>query len=686
MTRAQTNLLGAQAALYEDERQFLLGVPLPDRAEAGIRGAGMLRSLGQGFAHDGLGYARDQWYSLVDHMADVDQEILTPERYEELVNDPIVGRLDVPYEAGLTVRQFRNRMRRHLANQYMEQFDRSLAGHATRFVGAMGGGMFAPEILATLPIGGPAAQSAIRAKTTADFLRLSTISSAQISAAATPLNLFAQQQVYGEIDPLEVALTATAPFLFVPATTGLTRLLSSAEQRGLAAAAGTTEPPPAVREPLDTHIPVDFRAEFDQFPGGLERWAEDFARGTPESEQFLRQLGATDDGLRELRQRVFVESSRTPLTAEQILDIDAVEGFISNVGLSPEKLARIERAGLLDAARLAKDAVGRAPADIAPDQAAARALLQQRRRQVEAQFPEVRAALAYRDFVRAGGDPRATQTGPVPGAAGVPRAQPSDAIRAQAATLQRAVETNDPTLVPEPLRDLVRRIIRAQEFDAAARRAGFPDETAILEMATRAARGDVAAQQSFNMRIMHNLPEYAEGDWRALRTHGIEGVRARYVDRQIDRANSLTARLGAMDEARARGQDVADYDQTRADLVAQLQETQRLIDAVQTQPSRPPAEINVDDVAGALAASRLKRGEASPIEAPARQHGSHPSTQRPVSARDELMAEADSLRAEIVELQKFARQHGVDIDQLDPGDGVRQRFDAAMRAIRECQI
>ena len=301
-----------EAVIHGDEREQLFGVPIQDRLDPGERTAGFLRSLGQGFAVDGLGYARDQWASLRDVVFDDDQETLTVERYEELRDDPILGKIDVPFDPNMTVRQFRNNLRRHKRDSYMQTFERSVAGQGTRFLGAMGGGMLAPEVLSTIWVGGPAIRAATQAGTTAQFMRQSALAATQISAATVPLNIQAQQAVYGNVDPLETVLTGVAPFVFIPAGAAFGRAFTPREQRA-AADAASTPAPTGVREPADNYVPASLSDEFSNYPGGAPKWLDDIAQNRPEAFEYGRGIGLTDDALGEVKQRTFVEASRTPV-------------------------------------------------------------------------------------------------------------------------------------------------------------------------------------------------------------------------------------------------------------------------------------------------------------------------------------------------------------------------------------
>ena len=683
MAELRTSWLSQEAQLHWDEKQTLFGQVIPGRTAQGERNIGAWGSLKQSFVVDGLGYARDQWRTLVDQVNDVDQEQLTPERYDELVNDPVMGKLDVPFEPGLTVRQFRNRVRRHKRDMYMQTYERSLGANVTRIGGAMAGGILAPEILSTIWVGGPLAQAAIRAPTTAQGMRLAMGSATQISAVATPLNIVAQRATYGQVDPLETALTATTPFLFTPAVVGFGRAISPKAQQRTADANKTRLPSPT-EEPPDTYVPQSFREEFEAYPGGVERWVDDIARNNESAIAYGRTVGLTDEALAEVKLRTFTESSQTPIGREDFLDLDALEAFASSDFVSPSQLTRLERAGLQDLAESARVAERTPPFAQTPEQRLALRSVEERRAAVIQRFPELADALRYRDFVRAGGG--APEFG-IPGGRAQrvgPATKPvvNSTLRNQATEIRDAVRNRDASALPEEFRDIAQSLIRAADVDRATRRVAFREESNLLDTINRLADGDATAQQTFVQRVLRQLPEHAEGDWRAFQNTGIEGVRARFIERQFQRADDLSARLGLIEEARAgrRGRPTKEQQQARNELREQLRLVESLLEDAQQRVTRPPAQISVDDLADILSASRFKRAEPGMNETGVRARDKGQAREAQDNARAPEVVNENVTEADLDEIVRFARDNGVDPDT------VSNEYSAAIRAITECRL
>ncbi len=673
-----------EAVIHGDEREQLFGVPIQDRLDPGERTAGFLRSLGQGFAVDGLGYARDQWASLRDVVFDDDQETLTVERYEELRDDPILGKIDVPFQPGMTVRQFRNNLRRHKRDSYMQTFDRSVAGQGTRFLGAMGGGMLAPEVLSTIWVGGPAIRAATQAGTTAQFMRQSALAATQISAATVPLNIQAQQAVYGNVDPLETVLTGVAPFVFIPAGAAFGRAFTPREQRA-AADAASTPAPTGVREPADNYVPASLNDEFANYPGGAPKWLDDIAQNRPEAFEYGRGIGLTDDALGEVKQRTFVEASRTPAGREEILDFDALDSYAGGTATEAQ-VARLRERGLLERAEeLAMAEETPAFAQTTEQRLVARSA-DERRADIERQYPEMVDALRYRDYVRAGGRPTVPDgfEGVATDAVGRARSvrSSSRAVRQQAENMRRAVDEENPQAVPASMRPMVERLIEANRVEPDVRRVAYREESRQIDLLGRAAEGDTRSVRQFSEQMMEGMPEHARGDWQAFTNNGIEGLRARFVERKIAETNELAARLGHLQERRRgrRGRPPRAEREVEQRLNNNLREVDELIADVRSRQTKRPQKVSVDDVADILNASRFKRAEPGRFES-ARQQETPEATATARDKRPPTRADDDRLTdLELDEIVQYARQNGVDFEQ------VNNSYSAAARAITECQI
>jgi len=686
MAELRTSFLTEEARLYGDEREQTFGVPIQDRQDPGERTAGFLKSLAQGFAVDGLGYARDQWGAIKDTVMDPDTRTLTPERYEELRTDPFRGKIDVPFEAGISERQFRTRLRLFKRNEAMNQYSRSAAGHTTRFLGNMGGGMAAPEVLGTIWVGGPAFGAAARATTMGNVVKNSLVGSTQVAAATTPLNVVAQDAVYGRVDPTETFMTAAAPYAFAPIGVAFSRAFTTRESAAVAEA-GANEAPTPTPEPRDMYVPADFRAEFDGYEGGVERWIDDIAQNNENAFEYGRSVGLTDEALGELKQRTFVESSRTPIDPEEVQDLDALEAYAGNQNVTPEQIARLERRGLVDTAAETRAAAETPDFARTPEQQLSLRALNERRADIEGRLPEVVDALRYRDYLRAGarnGTEVDPQT-PVSGSGVLQtggKAIPSSRITAQAQQLQEAVLTRDADLAPQELRGAAEEMIAVADVDANTQRVAYRREAELLKVTNEAATGDVKAQKKFAERMIQKLPEHAEGDYKALRSNGYEGVAARFVQRKIDEANELTARLGAMEESRRgkKGRPPKAFTELQTLARQRLAEVDALVDATKGRATRPPKQVTVDDIADILAASRLKRGKPGVNEKRADTDAQDQTpTQREERPADR--AEQDPATEEqLDEILAYAKANGVEVDEI------QNSYSAAAKAIVECPV
>jgi len=688
MARLRTTFLSDEARLQGEEREQLFGVPIQDRVDPGERTAGFFRSLGQGFAVDGFGYARDQWRSIKDFAQDPESQQLTPERYEELRQDPFLGKIDVPFEAGITERQFRNQIVETKRNQFMETYERNAFGALGRFTGAMGGGMLAPEVLATIWVGGPALSAAARAKTGAGLIRNSMVASTQISSAAVPLNMAAQDAVYGRIDPMETILTGVAPFAFSPLGAAFSRAVTPREQRAAAGAAATDAPTPTERPP-DEYVPADFLDEFSNYEGGVERWVDDIARNNEAAFEYGRSIGMTDDALAEVKQRTFVESSRTPIGQDELLDLDALEAYAGNRTVTSEQIGRLQRRGLVESAQELRAAEEVPDFARTPEQQLTIRSLNERRAEVEQRFPEAVEALRYRDYLRAG-----AKTGTEPTAAPMTaisqgrvlrtggKPVPASRLRQQAEQLQRAIEVRDSSQAPEGMRDIADELIEAVGVDRPTQRVAYRRESEMLETTELAARGDRKAQKRFAERMIQRLPEYAEGDWKALKNNGVEGLRARFVQRKIDEANEIAARLGAMQEARkgVRGRVPKRIRETEDALRAQLAEVDELVADVRNRATKPPERITADDLADILSASRFRRSQPGVNEVSQRNLPTRKSSVTTDKAPTSRVDSDEVLETQLEEIVKYAKENGVDVDTTN------NSYSAASRAITECGI
>ena len=688
MARLRTSFLTEEARLYGEEREQLFGTPIQDRVDPGERSAGFVKSLAQGFAVDGFGYARDQWRSLKDFVQDPESTPLTPERYEQLRQDDFLGALDIPFEAGITERQFRNRIAQYKRDQFMQTFERSALGVTTRVLGGMGGGVLAPEVLGTIWVGGPALSAASRAKTGVDLMRKSMVASTQISAAAVPANVFAQDAVYGRVDPMETILTGAAPYVFTPMGAAFSRAFTPKEQRATAAGAATEAPTPTER-PVDDYVPADFREEFTNYEGGVERWLDDVAQNNEAAIEYGRSIGLTDEAIGEVKQRTFVEAGRTPIDSEELLDLDAIEAYAGNRDVSAEQIGRLQRRGLIEQAETIRGAEETPDFARTFDQQLSLRSLNERRAQIEAKFPEAVDALRYRDYLRAGAKTgtKATATpmtalsqGRVIRSGGKP--VPSTRVRQQAEQLQRSIAARDPSIAPDDIRDIAEELIAIADVDRPTQRVAYRREADLLDITDSAARGNLKAQTKFAERMIQRLPEHAEGDWKALRSNGIEGLRTRFIERKIAETNELTARLGVMVEARRgkKGRPPKNMRDAEDNLRAQLLEVENLVSTVRASATRAPQQVTVDDIADILTASRFKRGEPGVNEAARRNLSSRKSSVQTEKAPTDRIDSDDVTQTQLDEILAYAKQNGVEIENTE------NSYMAASRAIVECQI
>jgi len=666
MAELKSTLGAKSATVYRDERESLFGTPIQGKLNQGERQAGFWKSLGQGVAVTGFGYARDQWRSIKDHVQDPETQPLTSERYEELRTDPMTGdKLNIPFEAGITERQFRNRVRRAKRDNFLQTYERSAAGHISHFVGAMGGGMVAPEVLSTVWVGGPAISAATRATTTAGMLRNSFVASAQISSASVPLNIAAQTAVYGEVDPMETVLTGVAPFAFVPPAAAFSRAFTATEKRA-AAEAATSDVPTGTQQPPDDYVPVEFRDQFTEYEGGVERWLDDVANNSEEAFEYARGIGLPDDGILEVRQRLFEESSRTPIGQDEIRDLDAIVEYATSETPSPGQVARLTERGLIDVAEEARAAEAAPDFARTPEQRLTVKSLQERRAEVEARFPEARDALRWREYSRAGAD--STR----------PLAQVDEVVT----QLSKAIRDRNANAAPAEFRQVARQLIEVSDLDQPTRRVAFRREDDLLRTVESAANGNLRAKKQIAQRLLDEMPENARGDWEALQRNGIEGVRRRFIERKEAELDEKSAQLGYIKEQRRgrRGRPTKAEQRLQEEILAGARELEELLDGVRRRQMKPAREMSVDDLAEIMTGYGFKQqGNSRSTFANTRDldvdRVSDVSRTRAPERSTEPVSED-----QLDEILQYAREQGVDVEQIDNSYG------AAARAIRECEI
>ena len=653
MTELRGSNVHPDALVFREEPPVLFGNYLTTQNLAGTTRATALQSLGQGAAIAGFGWSKDQWSALKDVLSGVDGEQLTPEVYEQMRKDPIMGQIDIPFDPTLTVRQFRARLERHRRELYSQSYDRSILGHGTFFVGAMAGGLTSPEVLATLPVGG-AALAGVRGMSTGMAMRQALKAGAQISLAATPLNVAAQELTYGQVDPIEVAATALAPLAFTPASVAFTRF--AGQQIAAVAARGQTTPmPQPVPLGQETDIPSALRSMFNDFDGGAERWISAYARREADAVAFADRLGLDDVARSRLDDMIVREAAQSPLDVVSVQEIDALLGA-SRGRITFEDAAFLANRGLLEEAEALRLAATRPPvARSAVDLVALRGL-EQRRAALVQRLPELRDALRWEDFSNA-------RRAGVPGQA---------VVQNVARSIQNAVRKRDPNMVDEDLRPIVRDLIAAEEATPSVRNIAYQREQRTLDLLQRAVDGDETATPRFMERMMALLPEHAEGDARALRQGGLDALRVRYLNRLADEIDVDAARLGASVEARrgVGGRTPKAILEEQANLRARIAELEAEHARVQAETHREPQSISVDELAEILNLSTIER-TASP-------QARYAQADDFSGASPRLMSEAD-MQALSSEIERFARANGVDPETIGNMPAAR-----ALRIIEEC--
>ena len=653
MTELRGSNVHPDAILRREEPPVMYGSYLTHQTLAGTTRATALQSLGHGVRYLGFGWAKDQLEWVGDFVTNTDGEQLTPEIYEQMVQDPIMGRIDIPYDPTLSVRQFKARLERHRRDMYVAQYDRSILGHILMFGGAMVGGMASPEVLATLPIGG-AALRGVRSLTTAAAMRQSLIAGGQISIAATPLNVAAQEITYGQVDPIEVAATAIGPLAFTPATVAFGRLFTPREVAA-AKSAQATPMPDAVPVTVETDVPAALRAMFDDYSGGVEAWLAAYARRDSNAIAYAERLNLDADARASLDDMMLREAANSSLDVMAIREVQALVAA-SQGRITFEDAAFLAGRGLLEEAEAMRLAGTRPPiARSAVDLVALRAL-EQRRAALIKRLPELRDALRWEDFANA-------RRAGVPGQV---------AVQNVARSIQNAVRNRDPNLVDDELRPIVRDLIAAEEATPSVRNIAYQREQRLSDLMRRAADGDETATPRFMERMMALLPEHAEGDARALRQGGLDALRVRYLNRLADEIDVEAARLGASVEAR-RGvggrTPKAILEQQKA-LRARLAELEAEHSRIKNEMHREPESISADELAEIINASTNERA-ASPQARYAQGDDAAPVGSRPATE-----ANFDNINAEVT---KFLRDHGV-----DPADLANTSPGRAQRILEEC--
>lgn len=653
MTDLRASNVHPDSIAFREEPPVLFGNYLTMQSLAGTTRATALQSLGQGISIAGFGWAKDQGSSLKDVLSGVDGEQLTPEIYEQMRQDPIMGQVDIPFDPTISVRQFRARLGRQRRETYVQSFDRSILGYGTFFVGAMAGGMASPEVLATLPVGG-AALAGVRGMSTGMAMRQSLKAGAQISVAATPLNVAAQELTYGQVDPIEVAAVALAPLAFTPASVAFTRF--AGQQIAAVAARGQTTPMPRpVLLGQETDVPSSLRALFDDYNGEAEQWLAAYARRDPDAVAYADRLSLDDAARSRLDDMVMREAGQSPLDVEALQEVQTLIGA-SQGRITFEDAAFLSNRGLLDEAEALRLASTRPPvARDAVDLVALRGL-EQRRAALIQKIPELGDALRWEDFMQAR-------------RAGVPG---QTAVQNVARSIQNALRKRDPNMVDEDLRPLVRDLIAAEEAPANVRNVAFQREQRTLGLLQRAVDGDETATPRFMERMMALLPEHAQGDARALRQGGLDALRVRYLNRLADDIDAASAKLGAAVEARrgVGGRKPASMRQQQKELRDRIAQLEAEHARVQTAAHREPASISVDELAEILSVSTIER-PASPQARYAQADDFAPVTRRPATESD-----FQDISAEVA---AYARKHGV-----DPADLANTPAGRAQRILEEC--
>ena len=653
MTEFRGSNLHPDAMVFREEPPWLGGSYLSTQNLAGTMRATALQSLGQGVFITGGGWAKEGWEGLRDYLTATDSEQLTPEIYEELIQNPIMGTIDIPFDPSLSVRQFKAQLGRFRRESMMAQVERSVLGNVLYFGGAMGGGMVSPEVLITLPVGGKTL-AAIRGMSTGMAMRQSIKAGLEISAAATPLNILMQDTTYGRVDPVEVAATAIAPIAFTPASVAFFRAISP-KARVDSAAAQSVDMAKAVPVTPETDVPSAIRNVFSEFDGGAERWLSSYARREADAVAFVDQLGLDDTARRHLDDIIFREAAHSHIDSISVREMQAlINAGQGRIGF--DDAAFLASRGLLEEAEAMRLAATRPPiARDAVDLVALRGL-EQRRAALVKRLPELRDALRWEDFANA-------RRAGVPGQA---------AVQNVARNIQNAVRKRDPNLVDDELRPIVRNLIAAEEAAPSVRNIAYQREQRTLDLLQRAVDGDETATPRFMERMMALLPEHAEGDARALRQGGLDSLRLRYLNRLADEIDVETAKLGAAVEAQ-RGvggrTPKAILEQQKA-LKARIAELEAQHDRIRSEVHQAPESISVDELAEVLDASVIER-IASPQAIYAQGDDFAPVTRRPATEAD--------FEGVSTEVAAFARQHGV-----DPADLANTPAGRAQRILEEC--
>ena len=294
------------------------------------------------------------------------EETITAGEFNELVGDR-----DIQYEAGMTRRRAEILRDEHDHHQWMARYeDRPIA----EFLGALPPYVADPINLATFPVGGSSFRAATQASGLGGFLRHSTMGGAKVGAATAPLEAAWQPDLYGEVRPDTVALTALAPVAAGPLFALPGRLMAqqrqstqtshdvarqAAEQPGLEIdqivrqleEGERVDPPPQAQAqtPVRDISTAGLNEVFDGYPGGTKGWISEMFQNEPRARQHAESWGIDPDApaLREFfTKQSRMTSRRTDPPAErrfqQVQDLtDFVRGRAQ-----PEQVQRLETQGL----------------------------------------------------------------------------------------------------------------------------------------------------------------------------------------------------------------------------------------------------------------------------------------------------------------------------------------------------
>ena len=464
----------------------------------------------RGFGVTGWGFAKDQWAGAFDREYEpVSAEELETIPDNELVDfKPWMNRGQVERQIEMTKRQ-----------QYIDAHRASWYHHVAGFVGALPTIMLSPEVLVTLPVGGPAFTAATRAPTLVGMAGQSLKAGAQVSAASIPANIIAQQMTYGRVDNTELALVAAAPFALSPLTAAGFR---SYLRRGAGKSAdnGTA-----------SGIPPQMEANFDNYQGGLKGWLDDFMQNNVAAVTYAQSIGLGEEALTNFRAIALEQANRTAAGAADVALQQDLQALVFGQA-GPDQLERLVATGALPDTPEMADLLARYAALENVGTLESVALL---RELADTLPPELQGVVRHMEYIRLG------RNGP----------DVDDMTIKDLQDTLVAIDSGDLTNVRPEYRPFAETMLETANMPPFDRKLMNPANDDALDALRRvASSGDQEAARKVLARALGRMnTESDNAIFKAFRDNGLDGARLAYMKQLENEVEIAVRTLGQMDGA-----------------------------------------------------------------------------------------------------------------------------------------